>query len=199
MRWRDEELRSDSFQHGLGTFWIPLAGQKCSFDYVFRHLALFSRAGFKIKGEIQRVFTMLNQIFHALNWVTAFGAFEIVTSSIKMVFDFFMRNYKNNGFFPVCKYIWSFRTSLKLVWEEKWSWSGCWPHQPHKSQRGLKENKYRNFKYFSQMNEKSFVILTVQKFNLKYIWMLKSEVHFLVIICRTLKGKWVNLLAQWPS
>lgn len=117
----------------MGTFWIPLAGQKCSFDHVIRHLALFSRAGFKIKGEIQRVFTRLNQIFRALNWVTTFGAFEIVTGSITTVFDFFMRNYKNNGFFSVCKYIWSFWTFSELMWEEEKNGAGVAADHTQKS------------------------------------------------------------------
>lgn len=124
----------------MGTFWIPLAGQKCSFDHVIRHLALFSRAGFKIKGEIQRVFTRLNQIFRALNWVTTFGAFEIVTGSITTVLDFFMRNYKNSGFFftlQICmEFLNIFRINVRRGKMEL-----VWLLTTHKSQRVIKENR----------------------------------------------------------
>lgn len=198
VRRRDKQLRSDSFQLGMVTFWIPLAGQKCSFDHAFRHLALFSKVGFKIRGEIQRVFSILKQIFHALNrvivlgelwnspWFYYNGSWFLLLEIIKVM-----------GF-PVYRYVWKFLKIFRINGGKKNGVGAPGDHTNHAKVKGsLKKDKHRNSKCFSQTNEKSFVILTVQKFNLKYL-KVKTWNSFLLIIYRT-KGKWVNFLAQWRS
>lgn len=72
--------------------------------------------------------------------------------------------------FPVYRYVWKFPKFFRINGRKENGVGAPGDHTNHTKVKGsLKKDKHRNSKYFSQMNEKSFVILTVQKFNLKYL------------------------------
>lgn len=72
--------------------------------------------------------------------------------------------------FPVYRYVWKFLKIFRINGRKKNGAGAAGDHTNHtKIRESLKTDKHRLSKYFSQMNEKLFVILTVQKFNVNYL------------------------------